>query len=246
VPAEPRSDLDGCRAAHRALFETLAALDDATARGPSALPDWTVGHVITHLARNADGLRGQFEAAAQGEVAQQYPGGAGQRAGDIEAGADRPATELLDDVHAATSRLEAAWDAATDDAWRSGKARAGDREFDLAFLPFRRWREVEVHHADLLMGFTSADWTDAYVARELSVTIGETAERVTDGTLVLVANDLGDRWTGKRWTGKRWTIGATEPATTVEAPARELLAWLFGREELPGTPPILAWQREHR
>ena len=34
----------------------LAGLDDAGARSASLLPGWTVGHVLTHLARNADGM----------------------------------------------------------------------------------------------------------------------------------------------------------------------------------------------
>ena len=35
-------------------------------------------------------------------------------------------------------------------------------------LPFRRWREVEVHHADLgLAEFTIDDWSDGYVRRDL-------------------------------------------------------------------------------
>jgi maleylpyruvate isomerase len=217
------------------LLETLDGLDDERARAASTLPDWTVGHVVTHLARNADAFTGQFEAAGRGEVAQMYPGGVEQRAGDIERGAGRSAADLVADVRTATARLEDAWAATTPEAWQSGKGRAGDREFALAFLPFRRWREVEVHHADLGLAFTPDDWSDAYVARELGVTAEETAERVKEGTLVLVATDLGERW----------MIGSG-PATEVAAPARGLLAWLLGRIELPDTPPLLAWQREHR
>jgi hypothetical protein len=32
----------------------------------------------------------------------------------------------------------------------------------------RRWREVEFHHADLGLGFTYADFSPAYVERELA------------------------------------------------------------------------------
>ncbi|MGI8680546.1 MAG: maleylpyruvate isomerase N-terminal domain-containing protein [Mycobacteriales bacterium] len=46
---------EGCTAAHRDL-ESLAdeVTDDVSAR-TSLLPGWTVGHLLTHLARNADG-----------------------------------------------------------------------------------------------------------------------------------------------------------------------------------------------
>lgn len=237
MPGEPTADLEGCRASHRRLLATLADLDDATARRPSQLPDWTVGHVVTHLARNADAFRGQFEAAARGDVVQMYPGGVAQRSSDIESGAPRPAAELVADVHDATAGLEDAWAATTEETWHAGAGLAGDRRFDLAFLPFRRWREVEVHHADLGMGFTHEDWSDAYVGRELPITIDETAERVTERRIEVHATDLD----------QRWTIGAGEGSpSTVAAPARSLLAWLFGRIDLPDTPPILAWQREQR
>ncbi|WP_433476112.1 maleylpyruvate isomerase family mycothiol-dependent enzyme [Spirillospora sp. CA-142024] len=42
-------------AATRSLLATAARLDDADARAPSLLPGWTRGHVLTHVARNADG-----------------------------------------------------------------------------------------------------------------------------------------------------------------------------------------------
>ena len=38
------------------MLRTAATLDDAAVAAPSPLPGWTRGHVLTHLARNADGL----------------------------------------------------------------------------------------------------------------------------------------------------------------------------------------------
>ena len=49
-----------------------------------------------------------LEAAARGEVAAQYPGGMAQREADIEAGAGRPAAELVADVVATAAGWEAA------------------------------------------------------------------------------------------------------------------------------------------
>ena len=68
-----------CRASHQRLLGTLEALDDATARHPSRLPDWTVGHVLTHLARNADSHVHILGAAMRGDAVEQYPGGYEQR-----------------------------------------------------------------------------------------------------------------------------------------------------------------------
>ena len=70
-------------------------LHDEQARAPSLLPGWSVGHVLTHIARNGDSLVWRLEGAAQGELRDQYPGGLEQRRADIEAGAGRPASELV-------------------------------------------------------------------------------------------------------------------------------------------------------
>lgn len=43
-----------CREAQERLLLRVAGLDDGAMRAPSRLPGWTVGHVLTHLARNAD------------------------------------------------------------------------------------------------------------------------------------------------------------------------------------------------
>ncbi|MEU8615746.1 maleylpyruvate isomerase N-terminal domain-containing protein, partial [Actinoplanes sp. NPDC048791] len=36
------------------LIRTAEGLEDSAMSAPSALPGWTVGHVLTHVARNAD------------------------------------------------------------------------------------------------------------------------------------------------------------------------------------------------
>ena len=97
-------DLAGMRSAQRVLLERLEGLDDTTARRPSRLPAWTVGHVLTHIARNGDSLAWRLEGSARGEVVDQYPGGAPARAEAIEAGAGRPAAELLADIAASHRR----------------------------------------------------------------------------------------------------------------------------------------------
>ena len=90
----PTTDIDGARAAHQALLRTVRTLRDADIGRSSRLPDWTMGHVLTHLARNADGHCNMFAGAAQGEVFAQYPGGMAQRIDEIEMGARRSAAEI--------------------------------------------------------------------------------------------------------------------------------------------------------
>lgn len=54
------------------LLRTVAALDPAAVTGPSALPGWTRGHILAHLARNADSLLNLLEAARTGTDIPQY------------------------------------------------------------------------------------------------------------------------------------------------------------------------------
>ena len=57
------------------MLGTVAKLTDEDVLSPTRLPEWTVGHVLTHLARNADGHTRRLEAALRGEDVARYPGG---------------------------------------------------------------------------------------------------------------------------------------------------------------------------
>ena len=145
----PTTLIDGCVAAHAALGTSLHDLSDDVARRPSRLPGWSVGHVLTHIARNADSVVWRLEGAARGEQRDQYPGGVEQRRDDIQAGAGRPASALVDDVRRTSAAVErvmadlpaAAWDAL------SRTSRGVIESSRDAVLS--RWREVVVHHGDL-------------------------------------------------------------------------------------------------
>src|SRR4051794_26244694 len=78
-----------------ALLRTARALDDL--RAPSLCTGWTRGHVLTHVARNADGLAALVRSAVDGTGETMYTSPQ-DRDADIDAGADRPAAELLADV----------------------------------------------------------------------------------------------------------------------------------------------------
>lgn len=210
-------DVEGCARAHQALLAHLdellddGRLDDASVESPSLLPGWTVGHVLTHLARNADSFVHMTAAADRGEVADQYPGGAEQRNGDIEAGAGRTARELVRDVRSSIYALEACWASAGLAAWRGeGRSFAGVRR--IHELPYVRWREVEVHHVDLGLGYAIADWPAEYVRLELV--------------------RLEMLWAARR------PMGLTSlPTAALETEPRTRLAWLLGRATIDGLGP---------
>lgn len=204
-------DVQGAVAAHARLAVDLATLTDEQAAQPSLLPGWSVAHVLTHIARNADGLTLMVEAANRGEVGSQYPGGIAQRNADIEAGAARTAAVLRDDVVAAAARLEAAWAASTDETRRTeGLSVMGP--VPVHDLPFRRWRETAVHHADLGLAYTWRDWPADYVRLEL--------QRMT-----------------MLWASRKPMGLTTLPVAATTLPDHERLAWLLGRTTVEGLEP---------
>ena len=138
--------------AFTAVVAVVTALDDAGARAPSRLPGWTRAHVVTHLARNADGNANIVEGALIGEEREQYPGGARQRADEIESGADRDTAALVDDLQRSQERLMSAWRSLSADGWdRTGVWLTAGRRPISAGLGARR-RELLVHLVDLDLG----------------------------------------------------------------------------------------------
>ena len=160
-PRELDRDVAGAAAAHQRLLADLDAWvesGDADPAASSSLPGWSIGHVLSHLARNAVSHERMLDGL------EQYDGGAEGRSAEIEAGADRPAAALVLDVRRTIWSLESRWAAHTD--WDitvdrlNGSCPAHD-------LPFLRWRETAVHHVDLGIGYTFADLPSDYVRLEL-------------------------------------------------------------------------------
>ncbi|CAB4364628.1 MAG: maleylpyruvate isomerase family mycothiol-dependent enzyme [Actinobacteria bacterium] len=211
IDRELARDLVGATAAHAALLDSIIDLTDAQVAQSSLLPGWTVGHVLTHIARNADGHALMLLAANRGEVGHQYVGGMEQRNEEIEQGARRSAVEQVADVATACAGLEAAWAAMTLTGWQGeGRSVAGTVKVD--DLPFRRWRETVVHHADLGVGFTWRDWPAEYVRLELARSTMLWASRKPMGLTSL-------------------------PAAAATLPDHERLAWMLGRTAVAGLDP---------
>ena len=203
-------DVAGCAQAHQLLLATLDAITDEQARQPSLLPGWSIGHVVTHLARNADSHVLMLAAADRGDVADQYPGGNAQRREEIELGSGRSAAELTADARTSIWRLEGVW-ANLSQGWL-GKGRSLVGVVDAADLPFRRWREVTLHHSDLGLDYSWTDWPSDYVRIELARMTAAWSSRRPMGLTALPAAALG-----------------VEPVRR--------LAWLTGRTEIDGLPP---------
>ncbi len=210
---EPTSPdvLDAVEQQTAALLSTALALDDPLA--PSLCEGWTRGHVLTHLARNADALKALVRSAVDGTGETMYASPQARDAA-IEAGADRSKQELVDDVEDTSQGL-------------AGQLpRLGPEQAELRLertpgqflvkgknIPFMRLREVVFHHVDLDAGFGFAD-VDPEVQRLL---LDEEVRR-------LRACDPAPDLTLVTPHGDQWSVGAGTASVSGERGA--LLAWL--------------------
>ena len=176
---------------------------------PSLLPEWTRGHVLTHIARNADSFVRVLEAAP-----------ARRRWSPSTRAASPAATPTSRRAPAATgtpssptcgrrrARLDDVF--ATQDRWDLAMTNSPGESVPHADLPFRRLREVVVHHADLgddglhagrlarptTSARTCGGWRCCYSARQpMGVTgLPEAAlQRHAAGAAVLAARPRRDR-----------------------------------------------------
>ncbi|MFI7599788.1 maleylpyruvate isomerase family mycothiol-dependent enzyme [Actinoplanes sp. NPDC049681] len=142
------------------LLGTVRRLTDDEIRQPSLLPGWTRGHVLTHVARGGEALR----RALHGQPP--YPSQEARDA-DIEAGARRPAADVLADITATADAFRAAVAGFPAERWDEQVITPNYPPFPRSELPVRRLHELEAHHADLGLGYTSADWSPFYAGLSL-------------------------------------------------------------------------------
>jgi maleylpyruvate isomerase len=197
-------------------LEGLTTLTDDDCHAPSVLPGWTRGHVITHVARNADALTNLLHSAQSETEIPMYPS---QEARDsaVQAGAGRTADELREDAAASWGRLlQAANELHVSHLDARVVRTPGDKPFPVSKVGGMRRTEVEIHHADLQIGYTAADWPADFTryllerrARELAAT--PMRWRLTDTGGVI---DVGEQ---------------ADSGPEIVGPSAELAWWLIGR-----------------
>jgi maleylpyruvate isomerase len=148
------------------LLRTTAGLTAEEVRQPSLLPGWSRGHVLSHVARNADGLRNLLIWARTGTRTPMYPSPQAREQG-IEAGAGRGPAEQAADLTATADAFRAEAMALPEPAWQVLVATLNDPPFPATHVLTRRLVEVELHHADLGAGYSPADWPEAFTAMDL-------------------------------------------------------------------------------
>ncbi len=168
------------------LLATISTLSPADLAAPSLLPGWTRGHVVAHIARNADALGNLLTWAATGIEKPAYAS-AEARAEGIEADAYRPVDVQIEDVRDACARFAAQVATMPVEVWAYIY---NSTQGSAAKVVWRRLREVEVHHVDLGSGYTTADWPDGFTQRLLKELVtGRTVE-----TPFALQDDDGHTW----------------------------------------------------
>jgi maleylpyruvate isomerase len=207
-------NLDETVVATARYLERLTDLTDDDVRAPSLLQGWSRAHVITHVARNADALTQVLHGAEAGELRPMYASQE-QRDADIEAGAKRSADELREDAVASSGR----WHQAANELHVShldapGCRLPGGPTWPVSQVGPMRWTEVEVHHADLGLGYTPEDWSAAFLS-----SLMERRQR-----------ELRESGPAFHWfvtdTGERFSSGEGPQVTGRSA---DLIWWLLGR-----------------
>lgn len=194
------------------LVRRVDELPDESYAARSLLPGWTRGHVVAHLALNAESLEGVLRGAAAGGEPAMYPSQR-RRDQDIEDLADATPGELRERLLASVRLFLDAVGDFPEERWGSGFRRLPDSPDLLpahAVLGMRH-REVEIHHVDLDAGYTPREWPGSFVVATVE------ALRVRAPGVTLLATDLGRSWHAER--GR----------VTVSGPGPQIAWWLSGR-----------------
>jgi maleylpyruvate isomerase len=220
----------------RRLQRAVDGLPLAAVSEPSALPGWTRGHLLTHLARNADALVNLLTWAGTGIRTPMYAS-PDQRSTDIEAGAGRPPAEQAADVRESAVRFAEAAEALSDEAWSATVVSGQGREIPAVEVPWLRAREVWIHLVDLDVGAGMDTLPSDFAWTLVRDVAGWMSARLGEGVgAELTAESLGTV-----------TLGTPSSGVAVSGPPYALAAWLTGRggsEELHVTgalPVIPRW-----
>lgn len=235
---DPVHDARRVRQATDRLLAAVGGLDATAVGRPSLLPGWSRGHVLAHLARNADALVNVLTGARTGAPTPMYAS-EDARDADIEQGAPRELSAHLEDLRTSAARLDEAIGALTPEQWRQTVALRGGTTVVAATLPFHRWTELELHHVDLGIGYGIGDLPAEFVDRQLDLIAGARfASRPDVPPLLLRAED-----------GRSWRTGRDDgEPVQVTGSAGALVGWLAGRTDggglsaaadaLPDLPPL--------
>jgi maleylpyruvate isomerase len=166
---------------HRATQSTVQTVDGLTDSQwvePSVLPGWTRAHVIAHLTNHAFGTSRAIHGLRNHQPTPIYDSNEARDAG-IDRLAGQPVGVIRDRFLASvTAVYDALRHLSPDLRGQTVERTPGGQMIVGEELVLMRWREVEIHHADLDAGFTHRDWSPEFVAYFLPIVQWDRAEEV--------------------------------------------------------------------
>jgi maleylpyruvate isomerase len=204
-------------ATHRLLGDTISVTDEQW-RAPSRLPEWSRGHVASHLARQADAIVRLTEWAKTGVRNDMYASPE-ERSEQIEAGSGRSGLDLQIDLDESAGRLGQAFeslDAAG--GWDAEVEMRGGLRVPARLLPLARMLEVAIHHVDLDVGYEITD-LDAPTAEWLLEWCAFRLKYRDEIPHVHLTSD----------TGFAMVLGTVGEPIEVSGTSPNLLGWVLGR-----------------
>jgi maleylpyruvate isomerase len=206
-------------AAHR-VTRTVDSLRGDDWRTSSLLPGWTRGHVVAHLALNAEGLSRCLHGVvgAEQDGARPMYDSDEKRDSDIDDLARAHPSEIRDRLLGGTTVLHDAFAAMPEAAWERRVDRTpGGRSMRTSSLPSMRLRELEIHHVDLGLAYTTRDWSETFSVLLLNAM----TKRLHPPERIEVRPLDVDR---------NWILGPHgDQGEVVTGPAADLGWWLTGR-----------------
>jgi uncharacterized protein (TIGR03083 family) len=241
--------LEACEARGTEIADALGALDDGSLEAPSELPGWSRLTIACHLRYGAEALSRMTSSALEGAPAAFYPEGRSrQRPRTLEAGAGECPRDVVRSLRQAGDALQRTWRGLSEADWHTVVEEPEDNPdlgtVDLAWLPFLRLTELEVHGSDLRLDV--GEWSETFVRLALPTRLAWLNTRRSnhrsfdahlDGSWLLAATD-GPAYRVEVHASSvdsRPVDSTARARATIVGSSRDLLALLLGR---PGSEPL--------
>lgn len=207
-----------CRAASAAIRQQLETLTDSELAEPSLLPEWSRGHVISHLIANALALRRLTEGGLAGTDVPMYAAN-DVRLAEIVEGATQAHAIVMARFGRADASLSEIWASVPQVALGIDVRSRMGRRVPLSELPWLRAREMWIHAVDLDGSITWADVPRDVLTRVVRDSSVLRSAR-NDGPALSVRSLDSDCDTDIRGSGS---------TTVVEGTCADLASYLTGR-----------------
>ncbi|MDR7300337.1 maleylpyruvate isomerase family mycothiol-dependent enzyme [Haloactinomyces albus] len=224
------------------VLDAVHTMDEVSVHRPSLLPNWTRAHVISHLARSADGCVNLLTWARTGVEHPMYASRE-DRDADIREGSVRSHRILVEDLRASSARLVEAARALPPHAWSAEVVGAPGKPIPAYEVLRSRLLELWIHLVDLDHGFGLDDIPADDAEQLLADTVRQLAGRPDVPALTVVA-EFADG------TVRSWDLGVPlqrpQQGKRIHGRPGALLGWLLGRAgsgdlrgDVPDLPPWL-------